>query len=112
VQVIGRGVSGGVYNNNYVVCSTNCPLSTADNRTINLNEIKGQIFMDANANYDFKVSDVGMQAFISVRNLLNADPVLVGNGPTGNNTPAYPQTNRSLYDVLGRVIRVGFRFKF
>lgn len=35
--------------------------------------------------------------------------VLVGNGPTGNNIPAYPQTNRALYDVLGRVFRMGFR---
>jgi outer membrane receptor protein involved in Fe transport len=50
-----------------------------------------------------------MEAFLFVRNLLNTDPVLVGNGPTGNNTPAYPQTNRNLYDVLGRVFRVGIR---
>ena len=47
--------------------------------------------------------------FLSIRNLPNSDPVLVGNGPTGNNTPAYPQTNRALYDVLGRVFRLGVR---
>jgi outer membrane receptor protein involved in Fe transport len=50
--------------------------------------------------------------FLYVRNLLNSDPVLVGNGPTGNNTPAYPQTNRGLYDVLGRVYRMGVRFEY
>jgi len=38
--------------------------------------------------------------------------VLVGNGPTGNNTPAYPMTNRGLYDVLGRVYRMGVRFEY
>ena len=49
------------------------------------------------------------QLFLSVRNIFDKDPVLVGIGPTGNNTPAYPQTNRALYDVLGRVFRMGVR---
>ena len=51
------------------------------------------------------------ELFLSVKNLFDKDPVLVAIGPTGNNTPAYPQTNRSLYDVLGRVYRVGVRVK-
>ena len=51
-----------------------------------------------------------MEAFLFVRNIMDKDPVLVGNGPTGNNTPAYPQTNRNLYDTLGRVFRMGVRF--
>ncbi|RVT43603.1 TonB-dependent receptor plug domain-containing protein [Sphingobium algorifonticola] len=108
-QFVGRGVSGGVYNNNYIVCSTDCPLSTADNRTINRNKIPGAFYLDFNASYSFEVSSAKMQAFVSIRNVLNTDPVLVGNGPTGNNTPAYPQTNRNLYDVLGRVFRMGVR---
>ncbi|MES1984864.1 MAG: TonB-dependent receptor [Pseudomonadota bacterium] len=108
-QFVGRGVSGGVYNNNYVVCSTDCPVSTADNRTINRNKIPGAFYLDFNTSYSFEVSNAKMQAFISIRNILNTDPVNVGNGPTGNNTPAYPQTNRSLYDVLGRVFRMGVR---
>jgi outer membrane receptor protein involved in Fe transport len=109
IQAIARGVSGGVYNNNYVVCSTDCPLSTADYRTVNLNSIKGQFFYDLNTSYSFEVSNAKMQAFLSIRNLFNSDPVPVANGPTGNNTPAYPQTNRTLYDVLGRVFRLGLR---
>jgi Asp-tRNA(Asn)/Glu-tRNA(Gln) amidotransferase A subunit family amidase len=48
----------------------------------------------------------------AVKNLFDRDPVLVGNGPDGNNTPAYPQTNRSLYDTFGRVFRVGLRVKY
>ena len=47
-----------------------------------------------------------------VNNLTNRDPVLVGNGPDGNNVPAYAQTARSMYDVIGRTFRVAFSSKF
>ena len=108
-QIVGRGVSAGVYNNNYIVCATDCPASTADRRTVNTNRIGGAFFLDVNASYDFSIQNAKAQIFVAIRNLANRDPVLVGNGPTGNNTPAYPQTNRSLYDVLGRVFRMGVR---
>lgn len=108
-QAIARGVSGGVYNNNYIVCTTDCPLSTADQRTVNTNSIPGAFFFDVNFNYRFEVSNAKAEVFLAIRNITDRDPVLVGNGPTGNNTPAYPQTNRALYDVLGRVFRLGFR---
>jgi iron complex outermembrane receptor protein len=109
IQGVARGVSSGVYNNNYVVCDTDCPLSTADYRTINMNKIKGAFFFDLNASYNFELGGAKTQLFLAVRNIFDKDPVLVGNGPTGNNTPAYPQTNRALYDVLGRVFRMGVR---
>lgn len=111
-QVTARGLSDGVYDNNFIECQTGCPVSTVQNRTINNNKIAGAMYIDLAANYSFEVQDVGFQAFLSIRNLFDVDPVLVGNGPTGNNTPAYPQTNRNLYDVLGRVYRVGLRFNF
>jgi len=110
IQFIGRGVSGGVYDNSYIVCDINCPVSTVANRTVNQNKIAGAFYLDFNMNYAFKIDNAKGQVFLSVKNLLNTDPVLVGNGPTGNNTPAYPQTNRALYDVLGRVFRLGVRF--
>ncbi|WP_423603622.1 TonB-dependent receptor plug domain-containing protein [Sphingomonas sp. MS122] len=109
VQGIARGVSGGVYNNNYIVCTTDCPASTADRRTVNTNSIPGAFFFDLNFNYRFEVKNAKAELFLAIRNITDRDPVLVGNGPTGNNTPAYPQTNRALYDVLGRVFRMGFR---
>lgn len=109
VQGIARGVSGGVYNNNYIVCTTDCPLSTADRRTVNTNSIPGAFFFDLNFNYRFEVKNAKAELFLAIRNIADRDPVLVGNGPTGNNIPAYPQTNRALYDVLGRVFRMGFR---
>lgn len=109
-QFIGRGVSSGVYDNSYIVCSTSCPVSTVANRTVNQNYIPGAFYLDANINYSFKVAETKGQVFLVIRNLFDTDPVLVGNGPTGNNIPAYPQTNRALYDVLGRVFRMGVRF--
>ncbi len=109
-QIVGRGVSNGVYDNSYIVCQTDCPISTVANRTVNRNDIKGALYIDFNARYAFKVRGVNSEAFVAIRNIFDTDPVLVGNGPTGNNTPAYPQTNRALYDVLGRVFRLGVRF--
>jgi outer membrane receptor protein involved in Fe transport len=111
-NLIGRGFSGGVYDNNFIECTTGCPASTPQARTINNNQIAGQWYVDASITKKVKLGGSKVDLFLYVRNLLNSDPVLVGNGPTGNNTPAYPQTNRSLYDVLGRVYRMGVRFEY
>lgn len=111
VQGIARGVSSGVYNNNYVVCTADCPATSTDYHTINYNHIDGQFFFDLNTSYRFDVGPAKAEAFLAVTNILNSDPTLVAIGPTGNNTPAYPQTNRALYDVLGRVFRFGIRAK-
>jgi iron complex outermembrane recepter protein len=111
-NLVGRGFSGGVYDNNFIECTTGCPISTPQARTINNNRIAGQWYMDASITRKIKVGGSKADLFLYVRNLLNSDPVLVGNGPTGNNTPAYPMTNRSLYDVLGRVYRMGIRFEY
>ncbi|MEI6485691.1 MAG: TonB-dependent receptor [Sphingomonadales bacterium] len=111
-NLVARGISGGVYSNNYFECTSGCPVSTPALRTINNNRISGQWYLDASVTKKIKVGGSRAELFLYVRNLLNSDPVLVGNGPTGNNTPAYPQTNRSLYDVLGRVYRMGVRFEY
>jgi hypothetical protein len=111
-NLTGRGFSGGVYDNNFIECQTNCPVSTPQNRTINNNRISGQWYVDASITHRFTAWKTKAEIFLYVRNLLNSDPVLVGNGPTGNNTPAYPQTNRNLYDVLGRTFRLGVRVEY
>jgi hypothetical protein len=111
-QLVGRGIGSGVYDNSFVVCDTNCPVSTVQNRTVNQNRIAGDFYLDVQANREIEIGRLKAQAFLSIRNVFNTDPVLVGNGPTGNNTPAYPQTNRQLYDVLGRVFRLGVRFQY
>ncbi|WP_446654872.1 TonB-dependent receptor plug domain-containing protein [Blastomonas sp.] len=110
-NLVGRGFSDGVYNNNFIECQSGCPLSTPDFRTINTNHIDGQWYLDLSVTKRFQIASSEAEVFLYVRNVFDTDPVLVGNGPTGDNTPAYPQTNRSLYDVLGRVFRMGVRFK-
>ncbi|PZU10884.1 TonB-dependent siderophore receptor [Sphingomonas sp.] len=111
-QAVARGVSSGKYNNNYIVCTTDCPLSTSDYRTTNSNHIAGAWYFDMNADYKFTVMNTKASVFLSIKNILNKDPVLVANGPNGDNTEAYPQTNRNLYDVLGRVFRMGIRVDY
>jgi iron complex outermembrane receptor protein len=109
--VMARGLSAGNYSNNYIVCQTNCPAYSLAHPTANLNYIPGAFYMDWSTTYDFKVDNVAASAYLSIKNIFDTDPVLVGNGPSGNNIPAYVQTNRNLYDYLGRVYRVGFRFE-
>jgi iron complex outermembrane receptor protein len=109
--VMARGLSSGTYSNNYVVCQTNCPLYSLARPTANLNSIPGAFYMDLSTTYDFKVDNVAASAYLSIKNIFDTNPALVGNGPSGNNIPAYVQTNRNLYDYLGRVYRIGFRFE-
>jgi len=109
--VLGRGISAGKYNNEYIVCTTGCPVSTLAHRTANYNHIDGNFYVDTSVSYDFDAFGADSQMFLSVKNLFNTDPGLVASGPDGNNTPAYPQTNRNLFDYLGRVYRVGLRLK-
>lgn len=111
-SLVGRGISSGVYSNEYVECSSNCPESTPEARTINDNHIDGAFYVDANFSYEFPAGPAKAEAFISIKNLLNKDPVLIGSGPGGNNTAAYPQTNRSLYDTFGRFFRMGVRVRY
>jgi outer membrane receptor protein involved in Fe transport len=111
-QVIGRGISAGTYNNSYIVCTSDCPLNTTDHRTVNTNHIAGAWYFDMNAGYKFEIAHTKADMFLSIRNVFNKDPVLVANGPTGDNTEAYPQTNRSLSDILGRVFRLGLRVAY
>lgn len=111
-EMIGRGVSAGTYNNSYIVCTTGCPISTTDHTTVNRNRIAGAWYFDLNADYKFTVANTKADVFVSIRNVFNKDPVLVANGPAGDNTEAYPQTNRGLYDILGRVFRMGIRVDY
>ena len=109
--VLGRGISAGKYANEWVVCSTGCPTSTLAHRTANYNHIDGNFYLDTSISYDFDAFGADSQVFLSVKNLLNSDPALVASGPDGNNIPAYPQTNRNLFDYLGRVYRIGVRLR-
>ncbi|UIJ46353.1 TonB-dependent receptor [Sphingomonas cannabina] len=105
-NLTGRGISDGVYNNNYVECTSGCPASTADNRTINDNHIDGALFVDTSITVKFPAWAGQGSLQLAIRNLFDKDPVIIGNGPSQDNTTAYPQTNRNFYDTLGRTFRV------
>lgn len=109
-----RGVSSGVVSNAYTECQSACPASVAPYYTINDNSVKGATYVDVSATYRFVVADVKGEGFLSIRNLFNKDPVLVANPANlgAENTVGYPQTNRNLYDTVGRTFRVGLRFDF
>jgi iron complex outermembrane receptor protein len=111
IDILGRGVSAGVYSNLNTVCASGCPVYSLATPSANRNDIAGEAWMDLTVSYDFDVSGSDSSLFLNVKNVFNSDPVLVASGPDGNNIPAYPQTNRGLYDYLGRVYRIGWRLK-
>ncbi|KQM77732.1 TonB-dependent receptor [Sphingomonas sp. Leaf22] len=98
-----RWFSDGVFNNNYVVCQTDCPVSTGNYNTVNFNRMKGEFYLDLGAS--FKITDYAV-LYGKVDNVMDNDP-----------TPS-PQTNTgldvnpALYDTLGRTYRAGLRFTF
>ncbi len=109
-----RGVSAGVVSNAYTQCTSGCPASVSPYYTINDNHIDGATYFDLSVSYSFKVNKADSEAYVSIRNLFNKDPVLTSNPNNlgAENTVGYLQTNRGLYDVLGRVFRVGLRMAF
>lgn len=103
VGITERLISSGVYNNQYIVCTSGCPLSTTRNQTTNYNTIKGIAYTDLNFGYRFG-EDKNMQLFAAVQNLWNTDP------PTSALLNYNYPANGTFYDVMGRTIRAGFRF--
>lgn len=103
ITAVGRGVSSGTYNNSYIVCTTNCPTSTATNPTINSNHIDGTFYTDLNFTAKIKVGGSDGQLFFNITNLFDKDPILLPeSGLSANST---------FSDLLGRAFRIGVRFK-
>lgn len=103
-QLSARGFSAGVYNPQYIECTSNCPTSTGDHPTIENNRLPGATYFDAYASYRFAP---GIETYLSIDNLANKDPARV---PwTAGGSPM--DIDRTLYDALGRTFRVGVRFK-
>jgi outer membrane receptor protein involved in Fe transport len=103
IDLTERWISDGVFGHQYVVCQSNCPVSTVTNPTINYNKMAGAFYVDLGARYTFGDS---LSAFVKIDNLFDRDPV------------ASPQTNTgldinpALYDTLGRIYRAGVRYNF
>ena len=98
-----RFISDGVYSNDWIECQTTCPVATNQRPTVDDNKMEGAIYLDIGGSYD--VNDQ-VSAYLRVDNLLDKDPEpnpLTGVGPG---------INPFLYDVLGRIFRVGVRASF
>jgi outer membrane receptor protein involved in Fe transport len=111
LNVVGRGLSDGVYNPTFIECTSGCPASTVDHRTVNENDIAGAFYVDASFTYGFRVAGTDAEAFLSVENLLDKDPAIVAGGPDGS-VYSDVRTNRSMYDILGRRFQLGVRFNW
>jgi outer membrane receptor protein involved in Fe transport len=94
-----RWFSAGVLANEYIVCQSNCPVSTVNHPTIDSNYLPGAMYVDVSAAYNVTKN---VQAFVKVDNLFN------------KNASTVPSdiTNPGLYDVIGRMYRFGIRANF
>lgn len=101
IELTDRWISDGVYSREYVECQTNCPVSTINNQTIADNHLAGINYVDLGGTYRFSDS---LSAYFKVDNLLNKDAPPVPGTP--HNINAY------LYDINGRMYRVGMRMSF
>ena len=110
LNLIGRGISSGTYDNSFVECTSACPESTATARTINTNRIEGAFYVDASVYQGVSMGSSELTLFLSVSNLFDKDPPVVGSGPAGS-AYATPATNQSLFDLLGRTFRIGARIE-
>ncbi|MGH1556740.1 hypothetical protein ACRAWD_00910 [Caulobacter segnis] len=54
-----------------------CPASVAPYYTINDNSVAGAVYVDFSTTYKFEVAATTGEAFLSIKNLMNKDPVLV-----------------------------------
>ncbi|MGE0284607.1 MAG: TonB-dependent receptor, partial [Rhizobiaceae bacterium] len=105
-----RGFSSGVFNTNYIECTTGCPASTANRITIDDNQLDGALYFDFSTTYKLQFEAGEADLFLSVRNLTNRDPGIVPSGP-GGSVFSTNESNPALYDLMGRAYRLGVRFR-
>jgi len=120
VDVVSRIVSSGNLNDAsdiYTQCTSSCTAGTGIHKTSNVTSAAGQIVFDGTLTKTVDLSDKGQaNIYLMVHNILNRQPpVMAGLSSTNygaENVPAYPQTNTSLYDYLGREFSVGVKVQF
>jgi outer membrane receptor protein involved in Fe transport len=90
-----RFVSSGAIDPNAITCTANCPAPTVQNPTYNFNHIPGAIYVDVGGSYNLTEE---AEVYFKVDNLFN------------HRAPPFGAS--SLYDVVGRMFRLGARFEF
>jgi iron complex outermembrane recepter protein len=101
VTLTQRWISDGVYSNEFIECQTNCPVSTVTRTTVNTNHVDGALLFDIGATYDLTDN---LTMYGKVDNMFNEDP------PVSPGTGAV--ANGALFDLIGRMYRVGVRMSF
>jgi outer membrane receptor protein involved in Fe transport len=112
-----RYFSDVVGNTLYIECQTDCPTSTANERTFDQYGYNGATYFDLSLGYklDSMFGKEGSEGrlFFNVRNLTNKDPELIpGLGITGLSYIYSRASDSGRWDTLGRTYRVGLEFKF
>ncbi len=98
-----RWFSDGNFGNQYVVCTTACPISTANHPTIDYNTMKGAFYFDLGGSVNLSKQ---VSLFFKVDNMFDHDPEPAPQTNTGLDV------NPALYDTLGRFYRLGMRARF
>lgn len=105
-----RGITETVFSNEFIQCTSGCPVSTGNNPTYDNIQVAGAAYIDLAATYRFG-ENRNYEFFFNVRNLANKDPAIVAAGPTGYGSWTNNPVGAAQHDTLGRVFRAGFRFK-
>lgn len=93
-----RWISDGVLGHQYIECRPGtCPESTVNRPTIDNNHVDGALYLDVGGSYQLRE---GATAYFKVDNVLDEEPGRVPNF-----------ANPNLFDMLGRVYRLGMRFE-
>lgn len=108
-----RGISSGVYNNNFYECAVgSCPTvseltAMGYTQSINDNHIDAAHYFDLAVNY--QLEDLG-ELYVVIENLTDEDPAQVAGGRGAGFYQG--QSNVELYDRFGTMFHAGMRFKF
>jgi outer membrane receptor protein involved in Fe transport len=109
-QLIERWFSDGVFNKNFIQCAAgSCPVSTAQNPTIDYNRMQGAFYLDIGGSYNISDSTT---AYFKIDNITNFAPVPNPTGANGTPAPNSNGINPALYDTIGRMYRIGVRLKY
>lgn len=110
IVVSPRGFSGGVANNQWIQCTSGCPVSTTTNPTVDNQQMRADF--DVDSTFTYKVSDQ-VSTYVSVQSWLNKEPPPLPSGVGNNNTSLVttPSLQRGFYNQTGRMFRLGVRFK-
>jgi outer membrane receptor protein involved in Fe transport len=81
----------------YITCASACPAPTNQSPTINYQKVSSILYLDIGGTYNWSEKT---QFYFHIDNIANQSPPNTG----GN------EVNNTLYDVLGRMYRIGVRF--